>query len=259
MARHFRKSPDLLSDEDLRAYFVHVKEVKKWSRSGSTIALCAIKFFVEKTLRRSWTSLSFVRPAREKRLPVILTVEEVHRILRAVRLRRFRVCLTVIYACGLRLGEGTRLQIADIDSARRLIHVRQGKGGRDRYVLLPDSALSLLREFWRTHRNAVWLFPAPGRGGSGAATSTRPTPRSGVQQAFRSAVVASGIQKRACVHTLRHSWATHLLERNVDLRSIQENLGHESPATTAIYTHLTAPVAEAAAKAINAVMSGLPS
>lgn len=259
LAEHFHRSPDRISDEELRAYFLHVKNVKKWSRGSFTISLCAIKFFVEKTLRRPWTSLEFVHPQREKKLPVILSFDEVCRTLVAVRLLRFRVCLSVIYACGLRLNEGIHLQVADIDSARGMLHVHLGKGGKDRYVPLPDHTLGVLRRFWVTHRNPVWLFPAHDRVASRMSVATRPMRHVGVQHAFHAALVACGIHKRASVHTLRHSWATRLLESGVDLKSIQVYLGHSSPATTSIYTHLTATLTQAALKTINEVMRDLPS
>jgi integrase/recombinase XerD len=147
LAEHYRKSPDN-TEEELRQYFLYIKNVKKWSRSGSTIALCGIKFFFERTLEKEWTTFTLVRPPREQKLPVILSLEEVRRILQAVRLPRYRVCLSTIYSCGLRLQEGTRLQVCDIDSARRMIHVRHGNGGKDRYVPLPERMLELLRGYW---------------------------------------------------------------------------------------------------------------
>jgi integrase/recombinase XerD len=253
LSEHFGKCPSRITEEELRAYFLHIKNVKKWSRSGCTIALCATKFFLEKTLRRDWTALEFVRPAREKRLPVILTREEALRILAGVRLARFRVCLWTIYSCGLRLNEGTHLSVPDIDSSRNLVHIRHAKGGKDRYVPLPDSTLSMLRTFWRSHRNPRWLFPAPERGAVKMPVSTRPMHYSGVQEAFRGALAQTGGNKLASVHTLRHSWATHLLEAGIDFRHLQEYLGHTSPSTTALYTHLTPTAALTAFKMINKV------
>jgi integrase/recombinase XerD len=257
LAEHYHKSPALITEEELRQYFLYLKHVKQYSRSASTIALCGIKFFFEHTLTREWTTLTFVRPPREKKLPVILSREEVHRILGCVRLLRYRVCLTTIYSCGLRLQEGTRLQVPDIDSARLLIHVRRGKGGKDRYVPLPHRTLALLRQYWITHRHPVLIFPAPGRGGIGLSTATDSMPRSSVQGAFRAALQDSGIHKHASVHTLRHSWATHLLEAGVNLRLIQEYLGHSSPTTTSVYTHLTVRAEQLGAEAMNRLMSDL--
>ncbi len=239
LAAHYHKSPARITEEERRDYFLYIKNVKHSSRSASTIALCGIKFFYEHTLKREWSTLTFVRAPREQKLPVILSVEEVRTILAHLKLLRSRVCLTTIYACGLRLQAGTHLQVPDIDSARMLVHVRCGKGAKDRYVPLPQRTLELLRQYWHTHRHPVWLFPAPGRGGLGMSTASTPMPRNSVQDAFRAALKASGIHTRASVHTLRHSWTTHLLEAGVHLRLIQDYLGHNSPTTTALYTHLT--------------------
>jgi integrase/recombinase XerD len=257
LAEHYHKSPDRITEEELRDYFLYLKNVKHYSRSASTIALCGIKFFYEHTWQQAWTTLTFVRPPREKKLPVILSVTEVRTILAHLKLPRYRVCLTTIYSCGLRLQEGTHLQVTDIDSARMRIHVRHGKGAKDRYVPLPQRTLPLLRSYWVTHRNPVWIFPAPGRAGTGMSTATQPMPRSSVQDAFRAALKASGIPKRASVHTLRHSWATHLLEAGGNLRLIQESLGHSSPSTTSVYTHLTIKAPEMAAASIHRLMEDL--
>jgi integrase/recombinase XerD len=257
LTQHFNKSPDQITEEELRQYFLHLKNVRKYSRSATTIALCGIKFFFEHTLKREWTTLTFVRPPREKKLPVILSIQEVREIFRHVRLLPYRTCLTTIYSCGLRLQEGTHLRVTDIDSARMLIHVRHGKGGKDRYVPLPQRTLELLRQYWVTHRNPLLLFPAPGRGRIHAPTATKPMPKSSLQEAFREALKESAVNKLACVHTLRHSWATHLLEAGVNLRLIQEYLGHNSPTTTAVYTHLTIRAEQRATEAINQMMEDL--
>jgi integrase len=150
-----------------------------------------------------------------------------------------RVALITIYSCGLRLGEGLNLQVRDIDAGRMLLHIRSGKGNQDRYVPLPGRTLLLLRELWKTHRHPTLLFPARGHSGQGAATATEPMCRTTLQRAFRIALEASGVKKAAHIHTLRHSYATHLLEQGENLRQIQVNLGHKSPVVTAIYTHLT--------------------
>jgi len=257
LADHYGKSPNRISEEELRQYFLYVKNVKKWSRATMTQAICGIKRFFEHTLHREWTTLDVVRPAKEKRLPVILTVEEVRRILSVLRLLRYKACLTTIYSCGLRIKEAIHLQVRDIDSARMMLHVRLGKGGKDRYVPLPQTTLDLLRQYWKTHHNPVWLFPAVGRGGIGERTATAPMPLSSVQQAFRAALKDAGITKDARVHTLRHSYATHLLEAGVNLRQIQAYLGHNSVQTTSAYTHLTQISTTQACEAINALMQDL--
>ena len=257
LADHYNKSPDLISEEELRQYFLHIKNVKKYSRASSTIAICGIKFFFEKTLNREFTTFKLVRAQREKKLPVILSVEEVLAILERVRLPRYRVCLSTIYSCGLRLQEGTHVGVRDIDSARGMLHVRHGKGGKDRYVPLPQRTLEMLREYWRTHRNPTWIFPSEGKDHIALKDSIEPMHKSSVQDAFRAALKQTKINKTASVHTLRHSWATHLLEAGVNLRLIQEYLGHSSPQTTSIYTHLTVRAEELGRQAINQIMSKL--
>jgi site-specific recombinase XerD len=257
LAEHCKKSPDKITEEELRQYFLHIKNVKKWSRTGITIALCGIKFFYEKTLKRKWPIFDVVRPHAEKKLPVILSAEEVRLILSKVRLPRYRICLQTIYSCGLRLREGSELQIGHIDSRRMVIHLRRGKGNKDRYVPLPQATLERLREYWKTHCNPTWLFPACGRGGIHRSIATTPMPYCNVQDAFRAALKESGIHKKATVHTLRHSYATHLLEAGVNLRQIQENLGHNSPSTTALYTHLTEQAFKQTKDVINKLMEGL--
>src|SRR5215211_959309 len=239
LSEHYHKSPELITEEELRQYFLFIKNVKHYSRNTSTVAICGIKFFFEKTLNRDWATFGLLRAPREKKLPVILSREEVRQILAGVRLPRYRVCLSTIYSCGLRLQEGTHLQVADLDSARMMIHVRHGKGAKDRYVPLPKRTLQLLRAYWQTHRHPALLFPAEGREHLELAKATEPMSKSSVQDAFRASLKESGNNKRASVHTLRHSWATHLLEAGVNLRLIQEWLGHSSPATTSVYTHLT--------------------
>lgn len=257
LAQHYHKSPDLISEQELRDYFLYIKNVKKWSRPSTTIALCGIKFFFQYTLNKDFTILSLVRPAPERKLPVILSIEEVRLILSCVRLPRYRVCLTTIYSCGLRLQEGAHLRVADIDSSRMMLHLRHGKGNKDRLVPLPQRTLELLRQYWATHRNPDWLFPAEGRAHINLAQSNEPMSKSSLQSAFRAALKTSGINKLASVHTLRHSWATHLLEASVNLRLIQLWLGHSSPATTALYTHLTQTAERVGAEAINHLMSDL--
>jgi site-specific recombinase XerD len=251
LAAYFNKPPDQISEEDLRQYFLYLKNVKKASRSTITLALCGIKFFYERTLQRQWATLALVRPPREEKLPVVLSVEEVRQILSRVRRWRYRVCLSTIYACGLRLQEGLHLQISHIDGARQLVHVCHGKGGKDRYVPLPQPVLEMLRQHWGTHRDPVWIFPSTHQ------TVHGPMDASGLQRAFRAALLDSGIQKPATVHTLRHSYATHLLEAGLNLRLIQLYLGHASPNTTAIYTHLTQPSEDLAVQAVNRVVAGL--
>jgi integrase len=207
LCEHFTKTPGKITEEDLRAYFLYGKNVKKWSRSTSTVALCGIKFFYENTLKRPWPTLLFIRPGHEKKLPVVLSRDEVHKILNNIQLLRYRVCLTTIYSCGLRLSEGTHVKVEDIDGDRGFISVRQSKGTmgkKDRNVPLPQKTLQLLREQWKSHRNKIWIFPSAGHGGKQMPYATTPLSNSSVQVAFRKAVKTAGINKKATVHTLRH-------------------------------------------------------
>ena len=249
LAEHYGKSPDQIGDEELRQYFLYLTNEKKASSSAITIALCAIKFLFEQTLHQEWPTLALVRPPRERKLPVVLSREEVHRILGRLRQPCYQACLSTIYSCGLRLQEGVHLQVSDIDSARMLIHVR-GKGNKDRYVPLPGRTLELLRAYWATHRHPVFIFPDR----QDLTSAQGPMSKRGVQYAFGAALKESGIQKQATVHTLRHSWATHLLEAGVNLRQLQVWLGHGSLSTTAVYTHLTRLAETLAAEAVNGLM-----
>jgi site-specific recombinase XerD len=258
LAQHFHKSPDVITDEELRQYFLHLTQVQHYARATVTIALCGIKFFFEQTLGKTWASLALMRPPQTHKLPVVLSRDEVWRILHLVRLPVYRVCLITIYACGLRLLEGARLHVSDVDGARLLVHVT-GKGQYDRYVPLPQTTLTLMRDHWRTHRSPQWIFPAHARQGKvyRVMPGAGPISDSSLQSAFHRAVLQSGVHKRAHIHTLRHSYATHLLEAGVDLRLIQAYLGHTSPKTTALYTHLTPEVARTAVDPIQHLMDGL--
>ena len=137
LVEHYKKSPDQITEEELRDYFLYNLNVRKWSRTASTISLCGIKFFYEQTLPKQWPTLRFVRPAKEKKLPVVLSIDEVRKILKNVHMDRHRICLLTIYSCGLRLLEGTQLQISDIDSGRKVLHLKNAKGKKDRLVPLP--------------------------------------------------------------------------------------------------------------------------
>jgi site-specific recombinase XerD len=252
LAEYYGKSPEQISEEELRQYFLYLKNDKQYASSSCMVALSGIKFFYNHTLNRVWPQLDFIKPPSTKRLPVVLSREEVQRLLVCLRRPHYRVCLSTIYSCGLRLLEGVQLSVVQIDSDRMMLHIRRGKGGQDRYVPLPRRTLDLLREYWWYHRDPVWLFPRVKAGATGSMDG------SGVGRAFRAALAESGIVKQATVHTLRHSWATHLLEAGVNLRLIQIWLGHQSLTTTAIYTHLTAKAETMATETINELMDDLP-
>jgi site-specific recombinase XerD len=257
LAEHYGESPDKLSDEQLRAYFLYVRDVKQYCPSTMRIALTGIKFFYERTLGRPWSLSGVVRPPRERKLPVVLSREEVHALLSAVRPLSNHVCLSVIYGCGLRVGEGTSLTVSQVDSGRGFLHIRAGKGLKDRYVPLPPRIVELLRQYWKTHRNPVWLFPSAAHGPEFMRAADHPLSASSVQAAFRRALRQTGIAKQASVHTLRHSYATHLAEAGVSLHQIQQYLGHKSLSTTAIYLHLTSAGREENLRRLNGLMAGI--
>jgi integrase/recombinase XerD len=257
LTEHYGVSPDQLTEEELRQYFVFLHTEKRLSRASCTIALCAIKFFYEQTLQRHWAILDVVRPAKAQKLPVVLSPDEVWPIIGCIQRPDYRVCLSLIASCGLRLLEGVRLRVPQIDSARMQLHIQAGKGNKDRYVPLPPRLLPLLRSHWSSHRNPVWLFPSPGPSGAERPSATQPMEESGLQKAFRLALAEAGVHKPASIHTLRHSWATHLLESGVNLHLIQVWLGHSSPTTTTIYTHLTRKAEQQADAALESFTAGL--
>mgnify|MGYP001254152730 CR=1 FL=1 len=219
-----------ITDEEIREYLLYLVDTKKVSQSYQNQAINAIKFYYEKVLGRPSSTYYIQRPRREMKLPGVLSEEEVACLLENTGNLKHRAALSLIYSAGLRVGELINLQVCDVDSGRGQILVHQGKGRKDRVTVLSMNILSLLRDYYREYRPKAWLFEGQ-FGGQYSAGS--------VQAVFRQAKVKAGIRKPATVHTLRHSFATHLLERGTDLRYIQELLGHSSSKTTEIYTHIT--------------------
>ena len=257
LAVHYGKSPELITEEQLRQYFLYLQNEKRLAPNTVNLALNAVKFLYTYTLVRPWPFRDLIRPPLPQKLPVVLSVEEVWMVLDQIRLPHYRVCLNTIYTCGLRLLEGVRLQVPQIDSARMQLHIRGGKGNKDRALPLPPKTLTVLRAHWLTHRNPVWLFPRPGSSGFERTTATAPMDERGLQKVFHRAVQQVGLNKSASVHSLRHSYATHLLERGVNLRLIQLWMGHTSPTTTAISTHLTRTAEMQAGEALDAMTAGM--
>ena len=222
------------------------------------ICYSAIKLFYLHVVKRDRHIFKVLKAPYERKLPAVLTREEINRIFAKITTFHNYVFHSTIYSCGLHLQEGLFLQVSDIDGERKLIHVHRGKGAKDRYVPLPDATLILLRRYWATHRNQKLIFPALGRGQNLGPGSKTPMAIDSVQGAFRKAKFAAGIKKRrVSVHTLRHSYATHLLEAGVNIRAIQRYLGHAQLETTIVYLHLTSKGQENAFGIINNVMKGL--
>jgi integrase/recombinase XerD len=229
-ARHFGRSPDQLDQEHIRQYQLHLRDQKQASWSLFNQAVCALRFFYKVTLPSPWAVEHLPYAKRPRSLPAVLSREEVQQLLACVDRPSYRLLLTTLYAAGLRLSEGLHLQARDIDSARMILHIRSGKGQKDRFVPLSPKLLDDLRAWWRLRRLTTWLFP--GR-------NNQPLSASGVQRACQAAAIAAGLAKHATPHTLRHSYATHLLEAGLDIRTLQKLLGHSQLGTTALYTHVT--------------------
>ena len=256
LVEFYNKTPDLISEQELQDYFLHRRNVDKWSAATMRICYSGIKFFFVNVLKRQWHTLELVHAKREQRLPTVLSVKTVRSILDTVNTAQNKAYLTTVYSCGLRLHEALNLQISDIDAERMRIHVHRGKGAKDRYVPLPESTLHLLRSYWKLHRNPLWLFPRLGRSGKEGPSATIPMNKSSVQGALRRVLKQLKIKKRVSIHTLRHSYATHLLEAGVNIRRIQQYLGHRSLNTTMIYLHLTTQGHQRAYRIINNLMKG---
>lgn len=258
LSQFYDKTPDLISEPELQEYFLHRKNVNRWAPKTMRICYCGIRFFYVNVLARNWHILSILRAQTEHRLPAVLSVEEVRGILAQVKNFPHHVFLSTVYSCGLRLDEARHLEVSDIDSKRMMIHVHRGKGAKDRYVALPQPTLHWLRQYWLTHRHPRLVFPARGHKTTDAKQATQPVAKSSVQTAFRQAKREAGVLKKGvAVHTLRHSYATHLLEAGVNLRVIQRYLGHSRLETTMLYLHLTQKGQEDACQLINHVMEGL--
>lgn len=254
LAKYFDRCPNKLSKDEMRLYFADLVDTHSWStvkvdRNG-------IQFFWKHVLHRDWEWIEIVKPPQFKTIPDVLSVNETVRLMNMIEKLRYRVCLFTIYSMGLRLEEGLTLRVEDIDSEQMRVHVH-GKGRKERFVPLPEKTLYLLRTYWRTHKNQNLLFPNMNGGLQRIQNTDRTMDRGGVQDAIKAALRDCGIRKRISVHSLRHSFATHLVEAGVHLRLIQELLGHANVATTAIYTHLTKPSYQKENEAINLIMNGM--
>lgn len=232
LARFYRRSPDQLNHEEVKSYLLHLMRVRKLDWSTVNTASCAIRFFFSEVLGKPEVAWAIPPRKRPSRLPEVLSAEEVQRLFAAAGCLKHRVLLMTTYAAGLRVSEVVALKVADIDSSRRMLRVRAGKGEKDRYTVLSPRLLRELRVYWRVYRPAEWLFP----GG----TAGRPIGPGTAGKVYRTAKEKAGITKRGGIHTLRHCFATHLLEAGVDVRTIQLLMGHNSIRTTIHYVHLTA-------------------
>lgn len=244
--------PEALTDDHVPQYFLHLREKRKLAPSSINIAVHALRFFCVHTLGRDWAIFGLLRVNKPQKLPVVLSRGEVHAVLSTVREPARRMALTTIYALGLRLGEGLALTTGDIDAERLIVWVRDGKGAKDRGVPLPRPILGRLRQYWKQQRPqsaTAFLFVAHG--------GQQPLHKTTLQKTFTAVRKDAGIDKPASIHSLRHSYATHLLEAGVSLRSIQRVLGHKSLRTTSVYMHVTQPGTERLQETLDRLMANL--
>lgn len=236
-------SPDQVTENQVRQFFLHLKNERQFAYGSLRVALSGVKFFFTVTCKRDWEVIRMLRLQNINTLPEVLTIEQVHRLIVATTTQRMFVYFWTVYSMGLRLNEALNLQVGDIDGQRGLVHIHRGKGAKDRYVPLPMSTLKLLRSYWATHQHASFIFPADGRNHSlakkGKSKAKTPMSETAVQGAMKSITKRIDFGKKISIHTLRHSYATHLLEAGVGLKVIQKNLGHSSLQTTLVYLHLT--------------------
>jgi integrase/recombinase XerD len=231
VAVHFGKSPADLGEEEIRKYLYHLIEERKASQAVISQSYSALKFFFEKTIQKPWNVLKIPRSKKGKKLTGVLSKQEVELIFSATKNLKHRAILMTVYSAVLRVGEVTRLKVSDIDSGRMKIRINDGKGLKDRYTLLGKRNLEILRLYFKAYRPSEWLFP--GR------IVSEPVSISSVQSVFKASLDRAGIKKKASINTLRHCFATHLLESATDLYYIQRLLGHGSARTTAVYLHIT--------------------
>jgi site-specific recombinase XerD len=237
-ARHFGKSPELLGPEEIRQYQVYLVNERHVSSSYLTQTVCALRFLYCVTLQRDWAITRIPHPKQPRRLPIVLSQTEVKQLFDSIRSLKYRALFMTAYAGGLRTSEVVQLRLTDIDSQRMVIRIRQGKGQKDRYVMLAPTLLKVLRQYWQQERPTYWLFP--GQDGK------QPLSRHRVAEMCKQLGVAAGVKKPVTVRTLRHSFATHLLEAGQNVRVIQMLLGHRSLRTTQLYTYVSASAVRAA-------------
>lgn len=257
-SEYLKRDPDTATEDDIRNYLLFLHK-KQWEPSTINVAQNGLKHFFKITCPRDWKVLQFVRIKIPLKLPVVLSIPEVHLLLKIIEKPSMVCFFTLVYTLGLRLQEALHLQVEDIDSARKMVHVHRGKGAKDRYVPLPDFTLEVLREYYRSHRNSTFLFPSEGKDHLQAPHATRPMSESSVQGCIKKVLEQLKWQDRGIsTHTLRHCYATHLLEAGVNIKLIQKYLGHAHLTSSMIYFHVTTVGEDAAIAKINSIMKRKP-
>ncbi len=249
---YFNDRIDNFTNDELLDYFYQLKEKASWSTVK--LDLYGLKFFYTHVLQKSWKDIPLIKSPKVKRIPNILSPGEVNQLIKATRKLSYRVFFFTLYSMGLRLSEGLQLQLGDIDAKALRVHIRNSKGNKDRLVPLPLNTLQLLRRFRKVHKHPLFIFPNRKRGLKNAHLVQSHLDRGGVQTAMKTVVKELEFKKNISCHSLRHSYATHLLEEGVDLLELQKILGHVSLLTTAKYTHLTSHTTQRAEVTINKIM-----
>lgn len=251
LADFCEKPPQRLDESDVRSFLLHQIVDNQVASGTQSVLLSGIKFFFRTSCPRDWEVLDQTKLNYVKSLPEVITQQQVYQIIEACHALRLKTFIWTTYTLGLRIGEAVNLQVGDLDSQRMMVHIHRGKGAKDRYVPLPQTTLAVLRVFWKTHRNGRFLFPAKGRDRQDGSSSDPPMSISTVQSAFKKITRQLNFGKKVSCHTLRHSYATHLLEAGVGLKAIQKYMGHSSLQTTMVYLHLTETAEVDARQAIN--------
>ena len=252
---YYEREPAELTITDIRKYFLYLINVKKIGVESLRNSYYGIRFYYIYCRGFSKDDFKFMKVKRPERLPVILTKREVRKILSMVRVVDYKVCFELMYSCGLRIGEAVKISPGDIDGDRKILHLKNGKGRKDRAVPIPDNIYEKLRQYWLIHKNRDLLFPT--RGSSDRESCEISIKRRVLQVAFKKALQESGVIRKATPHTLRHSYATHLLEAGVNIRVIQKFLGHRSLRATIVYIHLTGITEQRSVNLLNDLMSDL--
>ena len=257
LSNHYRRCPAALTDDEILGYFVVCIEKKNHAAGTIRPAKAVVKFLFGRVLKRPTDFLDVIQLERRKKLPEIFSEETAWRILDATRLQHHRACMTLLYTCGLRISEAINLTVDDFDRHRQEIRIRDGKGGKDRIVPIPTWTLNSLRNYWGTHRNPKWIFPALASTPELRESATLPMRASCVRDALKAVLVQLEIPTKDIVlHTFRHSYATHLLDAGVSLYVIQRWLGHADLESTIIYLRLTHQGQEKARKLVEGIMRG---
>ena len=256
LADFHQKSPDKLTENHLRQYLLHQIVDLEVAAGTQSVLLSGIEFFYRTTCPRKWTVLDQTKLNYTCALPEVVTQSQVFQMIDASRTFRLKCFIWTAYTLGLRIGEAINLQVGDVDGERMMVHIHRGKGAKDRYIPLADSTLSVLRALWSTHRNPTFLFPAEGRDHQNGSQSKTPMSISTVQGAIRQITQQLNFGKKVSTHTLRHSYATHLLEAGISLKAIQKYLGHKSLQTTLVYLHLTETAEVDSREVINQLFAG---